>query len=83
LLSIAIDGRLITSAHIFEFRGGLQPEGEKSLAARELNDRDLDRVAGGIITIGGSTFDRVALNPHPLPPRVLSTGFASLSAKSP
>jgi hypothetical protein len=47
---------------------------EKSLAARKLDDRDLDRVAGGIIIIGGSTFDRVALNPQPLPPRVLSLG---------
>jgi hypothetical protein len=46
---------------------------------------ELDRVAGGIIIVGGlqrnfqlfhqsSVLDRVALNPQPLPPRYLSFG---------
>jgi hypothetical protein len=46
---------------------------------------ELDRVAGGIIIIGGfqhryelvaqtSLLDRVALNPQPLPPRTFSFG---------
>jgi hypothetical protein len=50
----------------------------------ELSTAELDRVAGGIIIIGGlpqlvqqftSPLDRVALNPQPLPPRVLSLAF--------
>jgi hypothetical protein len=50
-----------------------------------LTSDELDRVAGGIIIVGGlqrnyqlfhqsSVLDRVALNPQPLPPRVLSFG---------
>ena len=46
---------------------------------------ELDRVAGGIIIVGGmqrnyqlfqqsSVLDLVALNPQPLPPRILSFG---------
>jgi hypothetical protein len=41
---------------------------------------ELDRVAGGIIIVGGfqhqfaSGLERVALNPQPLPPRVFSFG---------
>jgi hypothetical protein len=46
-----------------------------------LTDDELDRVAGGIIIVGGflnhyqlfqpsSVIDRVALNPQPLPPRI-------------
>jgi hypothetical protein len=46
---------------------------------------ELDRVAGGIIIVGGfqrqfelvqqtSALDRVALNPQPLPPRIFSFG---------
>jgi hypothetical protein len=47
---------------------------------KALSPDELDRVAGGIIVIGGlpqlsarytSVLDRVALNPQPLPPRVL------------
>jgi hypothetical protein len=50
----------------------------------EVNTDELDRVAGGIIIVGGlpqlvqqfvSPLDRVALNPQPLPPRVLSLAF--------
>jgi hypothetical protein len=50
-----------------------------------LTSDELDRVAGGIIIVGGfqrqyelvqqtSALDRVALNPQPLPPRVFSFG---------
>ncbi len=41
---------------------------------------ELDRVAGGIIIVGGfqhqftSGLERVALNPQPLPPRIFSFG---------
>jgi hypothetical protein len=41
---------------------------------------ELDRVAGGIIIVGGSPrqftspLERVALNPQPLPPRIFSFG---------
>jgi hypothetical protein len=50
-----------------------------------LTSDELDRVAGGIIIVGGlqrtyqlyhqtSVLDRVAINSQPLPPRVLSFG---------
>jgi hypothetical protein len=50
-----------------------------------LTSDELDRVAGGIIIVGGfqrqyelvqqtSALDRVALNPQPLPPRIFSFG---------
>ena len=53
--------------------------------AEVLSTDELDRVAGGIIIVGGmqrnyqlyhqsSVLDRVALNPQPLPPRILSFG---------
>jgi len=53
--------------------------------AEVLSTDELDRVAGGIIIVGGmqrsyqlyhqsSVLDRVALNPQPLPPRVFSFG---------
>jgi len=41
---------------------------------------ELDRVAGGIIIVGGlqrlftSVLERVALNPQPLPPRIFFFG---------
>jgi hypothetical protein len=41
---------------------------------------ELDRVAGGIIIVGGlqrqftSALERVALNPQPLPPKIFSFG---------
>ena len=41
-----------------------------------LTSDELDRVAGGIIIVSGlqrrfvSKFDRVALNPQPLPPKI-------------
>ncbi|MDB5637840.1 MAG: hypothetical protein JWP51_2748 [Bradyrhizobium sp.] len=50
---------------------------------KALSSDELDHVVGGIIIVSGlpqlshqftSTFDRVALNPQPLPPRVLSLG---------
>ena len=52
-----------------------------NVKTNELTDDELDRVAGGIIIVGGflnhfqllqpsSVLDRVALNPQPLPPRV-------------
>jgi len=43
-----------------------------------LTSDELDRVAGGIIIVSGlahrftSVLDRVALNPQPLPPKILS-----------
>jgi hypothetical protein len=47
-----------------------------------LTSNELDRVAGGIIIVGGfqrqfsltAVLDRVALNPQPLPPEVFSFG---------
>jgi hypothetical protein len=51
---------------------------------RTLNLDELDQVAAGIIIVGGaplllqqfvSPIDKVALNPQPLPPRVLSLAF--------
>jgi hypothetical protein len=48
-----------------------------------LTSDELDRVVGGIIIVSGvpqlvhqaSALDRVAINPQPLPPRILSVGF--------
>jgi hypothetical protein len=51
-----------------------------SVKDKALSFDELDRVAGGIIIVGGlpqlsqrftSTLDRIALNPQPLPPRIL------------
>jgi hypothetical protein len=51
-----------------------------SVNDKALSLDELDRVAGGIIIVGGlpqlsqrftSALDRVALNPQPLPPRIL------------
>ena len=48
---------------------------------RALTSDELDRVAGGIIIVGGlqrqftSVLDRVALNPQPLPPKIFSFSF--------
>jgi hypothetical protein len=53
--------------------------------AQALTTDELDRVAGGIIIVSGlqrqfqlvhqtSAFDRVAINPQPLPPRIFSIG---------
>jgi hypothetical protein len=51
-----------------------------SVKEKALSLHELDRVAGGIIIVGGlpqlsqrsiSALDRVALNPQPLPPRIL------------
>jgi hypothetical protein len=50
-----------------------------------LTSDELDRVAGGIIIVGGlqrqfelfrptSALDQVALNPQPLPPKIFSFG---------
>ena len=50
----------------------------------ELNADQLDKVAGGIIIVSGmprlvqqfvSPIDRVAINPQPLPPRILFQAF--------
>jgi hypothetical protein len=53
-----------------------------SIKNQALTSDELDRVAGGIIIVGGlqrqfsftSVLDRVALNPQPLPPKVFSFG---------
>ena len=55
-----------------------------SIKDQALTADELDRVAGGIIIVGGlprfqlfhqsSVLDRVALNPQPLPPKILSFG---------
>jgi hypothetical protein len=53
-----------------------------SIKNQALTSDELDRVAGGIIIVGGlqrqfsftSVLDRVALNPQPLPPKVFSIG---------
>jgi hypothetical protein len=51
---------------------------------RTLSFDELDHVAGGIIIVGGapqlwqqfvSPIDKVAINPQPLPPRILSVAF--------
>ena len=48
--------------------------------AETLTSDELDRVAGGIIIVGGhqrlftSVLDRVAINPQPLPPKIFSFG---------
>jgi len=51
-----------------------------SVKEKALSLHELDRVAGGIIIVGGlpqlsqrsiSALDRVALNPQPRPPRIL------------
>ncbi len=41
----------------------------------EIGEEELDQVNGGIIVVGGkqsitSRFDKVSLNPQPLPPRI-------------
>jgi hypothetical protein len=50
---------------------------------KALSSDELDHVVGGIIIVSGlpqlsrqfsSPFDRIALNPQPLPPRILSLG---------
>jgi len=54
-----------------------------SIKDKALTSDELDRVAGGIIIVGGfqrqfsltSVLDRVALNPQPLPPKVFSFAF--------
>jgi hypothetical protein len=54
-----------------------------SIKDNALTSDELDRVAGGIIIVSGlqhrfsftSVLDRVALNPQPLPPKVLSYAF--------
>jgi hypothetical protein len=53
--------------------------------AKILSADELHHVAGGIIIVGGlpqlvqqhftSPLDRVAINPQPLPPRILFQGF--------
>ena len=51
-----------------------------TVKGEEMTSDELDRVAGGIIIVGGfqhqftSGLERVALNPQPLPPRVFSFG---------
>ena len=52
-----------------------------SIKDKALTSDELDRVAGGIIIVGGlqhrftSVLERVALNPQPLPPKVFSFSF--------
>lgn len=54
-----------------------------SIKDKALTSDELDRVAGGIIIVGGlqhrfsftSVLDRIALNPQPLPPKALSFAF--------
>jgi len=56
-----------------------------AIKGEALTNDELDRVAGGIIIVSGfqrhfqlfhqsSVLERVALNPQPLPPRILSFG---------
>jgi hypothetical protein len=51
-----------------------------SVKDEALTSDALDHVSGGIIIVGGlqrqftSALERVALNPQPLPPRILSLG---------
>ena len=48
--------------------------------AEALTADELDRVAGGIIIVGGhqrlftSALERISLNPQPLPPKIFSFG---------
>ena len=54
---------------------------QASIKDKALTYDELDRVAGGIIIVGGlqrqftSVLDRVALNPQPLPPKIFSFSF--------
>ena len=54
---------------------------QASIKDKALTSDELDRVAGGIIIVGGlqrqftSVLDRVALNPQPLPPKIFSFSF--------
>jgi hypothetical protein len=54
---------------------------QASIKDTALTSDELDRVAGGIIIVGGlqrqftSVLDRVALNPQPLPPKIFSFSF--------
>ena len=54
---------------------------QTSIKDTALTTDELDRVAGGIIIVGGlqrqftSVLERVALNPQPLPPKVFSFSF--------
>ena len=54
---------------------------QTSIKDTALTSDELDRVAGGIIIVGGlqrqftSVLDRVALNPQPLPPKIFSFSF--------
>ena len=54
---------------------------QASIKDTALTSDELDRVAGGIIIVGGlqrqftSVLDRVALNPQPLPPKIFSYSF--------
>ena len=54
---------------------------QASVKDKALTFDELDRIAGGIIIIGGlqrqftSVLERIALNPQPLPPKVFSFSF--------
>ena len=57
----------------------LEPvESETEIA--EMGEEELDQVSGGIIIIGGkpsiiaSRFDKISLNPQPLPPKIFDVG---------
>lgn len=77
----------VDKAHT-RFRAGIQSRpaeetamtDQASIKDKALTSDDLDRVAGGIIIVGGlqrhftSVLERVALNPQPLPPRVFAFG---------
>jgi hypothetical protein len=63
-----------------ENREEIKKEGlsEPEVDETELSDKELDETSGGIIVIGGkpssgfqSKINLVALNPQPLPPRIL------------
>jgi hypothetical protein len=53
---------------------------ESETEITEIGEEELDQVSGGIILIGGkpsiiaSRFDKVSLNPQPLPPKIFDVG---------
>ncbi len=53
---------------------------KNAVETSELSDKELDETSGGIILVGGksklnSRFEKVALNPQPLPPKNFNIGY--------
>ncbi len=61
-------------------QGQISSPAESDTGTSEMTGEELDEVNGGIIIVSGiqnvraSRFDKVALNPQPLPPKELNIG---------